>query len=389
MLDINTDGSDLIRQMEEVRTLFSRDDTTFDERTAGYTTYFGLVESYELLTGHDFSDENFSSSFEEEGSDYLFQRDKKQHQNFLNQKSFHTRLMFQTYQQADMFLQSFYDSLYAERLQEKAILPIDMYYEDRRLLYDYFEACAPHLRELYEEVSQRGNLYSSDFCGGSYRAGLTAFNVLRESSNVFLPPRCDSFQQLTAAPHEFGHVYDFSDAVSKFSNQDVLSLVSSSCFSEVLSIYYEQQFIDFYLEYGDRQDDALLTMASLYDNRLSYMWDSFVLSSLPRDALEKIYGIPVELSRMEDGLFRLGILSEEAMSYDDSDRLIDVDISTMYGYGFLISNYLLEHPDIFPKFMQLRNQEFSPEVLGDMGMTPDTLTKSLVKRSEKIYGKYL
>ena len=46
MLDINTDGSDLIRQMEEVRTLFSRDDTTFDERTAGYTTYFGLVESY-------------------------------------------------------------------------------------------------------------------------------------------------------------------------------------------------------------------------------------------------------------------------------------------------------------------------------------------------------
>ena len=143
------------------------------------------------------------------------------------------------------------------------------------------------------------------------------------------------------------------------------------------------------MEYGDRQDDALLAMASLYDNRLSYMWDSFVLSSLPRDALEKIYGIPVELSRMEDELFRLGILSEGAMSYDDSDRLIDVDISTMYGYGFLISNYLLEHPDIFPKFMQLRNQEFSPEVLGDMGMTPDTLTKSLVRRSERIFGKYL
>ena len=389
MLDINPDHSDLIRQMEEVRTLFSKNDTTYDERLAGYTTYFGLVESYELLTGHDFMDENFSSFFEKEGSDYFLQKDKGRFYNFLQHKGFHTRTMFQAYQQADMFLQSFYDSPYAERLLKEKVRPIDTDDEDKKMLYTYFEACAPHLRELYEKVSQCGNLYSSDFCGRGYQVGLTAFNFLRENSNVFLPSQNDFFQQLTAVPHEFGHVYDFSDSISKFSNEDVLSLVSSSCFSEVLSIYYEQQFIDFYLEHGNRHNDALLTIASLYDNRLSCMWDSFVLASLPEEFLEKIYGVPVELFKVENKLSFLGILSEEAMSYDNFDRLIDVDLSSMYAYGFLISSYLLEHPADFPKFMQIRNREFSPITLEEMGMTSDTLTKSLVKRSERIFGKYL
>lgn len=387
MLDINTDNSDLIRQMEEVKTLFSRNYTTYDERLAGYGTYFGLVESYELLTGHDFMDENFFSFFEKEGSDYFLQNGKVQLHNFLQYKGFHTRTMFQAYQQADMFLQSFYDSPYVERLLEEH--PMDTDYEDKKMLYAYFEACAPHLQELYEEVSQRGNLYSIDASGRSLQDGLTAFNFLRKNSNVFLPPQNDTFQQLTATPHEFGHVYDFFDATSKCSIEDVLPLFSSSCFSEVLSIYYEQQFIDFYLEHGNHQDEALLAMAALYDNRLSCMWDSFVLSSLPRESLEKIYGVPAELFKVENELAFLGVLSEEAMSYDGSDRLIDVDLSTMYAYGFLISSYLLEHPDDFPKFMQMRSQEFSPDFLEEMGMTPDSMTKSLVKRSERVFGKYL
>lgn len=389
MLDVNIDNSDLIRQMEEVKTLFSKKDTTYDERIAGYVTYFGLVESYELLTGHDFLDESFFSFFEKEGSDYFLQRGKAQLHNFLQHKGFHTRTMFQAYQQADMFVQSFYDSLYAERTFEEKRYLRDIDYEDKKMLYAYFEACAPHLRELYEEVSHRGNIYSTDFSGRGYQNGLTVFNFLRESSNVFLPFPCVSFQQLTAVPHEFGHVYDFSDAISQFSIEDIFSLFSSSCFAEVLSIYYEQQFIDFYLDYGNCQDDALLAMAALYDNRLSCMWDSFVLSSLPRESLEKNYGVPVELFKVENELSFLGILSEEAMSYDDANRLIDVDLSIMYAYGFLISSYLLEHPNDFSKFMQMRNKDFSPELLNDMGMTSDTLVKSLVKRSERVFGKYL
>ena len=61
----------------------------------------------------------------------------------------------------------------------------------------------------------------------------------------------------------------------------------------------------------------------------------------------------------------------------------------VYTYGFLFANYLLEHPEDFPKFRTLEQQDFTVSTLESMGITNDKLVKSLVKRTNTIFNKYI
>lgn len=137
------------------------------------------------------------------------------------------------------------------------------------------------------------------------------------------------------------------------------------------------------MENGPYQDKAYLALIQYYDKYLKLLQESFYLSSLPYESLEEKIRDTLPLFMIEKELVYDGMLDQSEMTMDD--RLVDFDVSIMYSYGFLLSTYLLEHPESFEDFMKIKNQPFSIEHLQDIGVTTDSLVKSLHKRSNRVF----
>ena len=239
---------------------------------------------------------------------------------------------------------------------------------------------------MYHGIISSGNLYSlgeDDWL----REGLSIFNLVQKKANVFVSSFNPSFKELSIVPHELGHVEEFNYFLEHYSIMDTLRYFSSGFLSEVVSTYYEQLFLEFYMNHGNRRDDAVLAMINHFQKGINDIWDSYILASLPKKKLEEIRNTNVELNSTEIELIDLGILSPSFLS--EEDRIIGVDISPVYAYGFLLANYFLEYPKSYALFNEKKNQSFSPEFLESVGITTESLSKTLIKRSEHLFGKYL
>lgn len=386
MLPINYDYSDLAKQLCDVGKQFSKCKTV-EERFLVYETYLGLVDSYFTVTGKEYCNKKLYRSFMKEGKDFFLEIYASNFNNFLVNKDFHANLMLSCYESLDSFFQDFCESSYCGRLEKKKIPPInEETNEDCSLLMKFFHEKAPELYPLYQMVIDSGNLYAvseDDWL----REGLSIFNLVQKKTNVFVSPSNPSFKELSIAPHELGHVEEFYHFLNYYPIMDTLQYFASGCLSEVVSTYYEQLFLEFYINHGNRRDDAILAMADCFERGLNDVWNSYVLALLPQKSLEEIKDANVELSSTETELMELGLLSPSCLS--EEDRIISVGISPIYAYGFLLANYFLEHPDSYTLFQEKKNQSFSPEFLESLGITTESLSKTLVKRGERLFDKYL
>ncbi len=386
MLPINYDHSDLVKQLCDVGRQFSRCKTV-EERFLVYETYLGLVDSYFTATGKEYCNKKLYRSFVKEGENFFFEVCASNFNNFVINKDFHANLMLSCYAQLDSFFQDFCESSYCGRLEKKKLSPINEEIdEDCALLMKFFREEAPELCSLYQMVVDSGNLYAmgeDDWL----REGLSIFNLVQKKANVFVSPSNPSFKELSLVPHELGHVEEFRYFLDYSPVMDTLRYFASGCLSEVVSTYYEQLFLEFYINHGNRRDDALLSMVNHFEKGLNDIWDSYVLALLPKKSLEEIKDTNVELSSTETELMELGLLSPSWLS--EEDRIISVGISPIYAYGFLLANYFLEHPDSYTLFQEKKNQSFSPEFLESLGITTESLSKTLVKRGERLFGRYM
>lgn len=386
MLPINYDYSDLVEQLCYAGRQFSKCRTK-EERFLVYETYLGLIDSYFSVTEKEFCNKKLYRSFTKEGENFFLEVCASNFNTFIENKEFHTNLMLSCYEQLDSFFQEFCESSYCGCLEKKKIFPInEETNEDSYLLMKFFNEKVPELSSLYHEIISLGNLYSlgeDDWL----REGLSIFNLVQKKANVFVSSFNPSFKELSIVPHELGHVEEFNYFLEHYSIMDTLRYFSSGFLSEVVSTYYEQLFLEFYMNHGNRRDDAVLAMINHFQKGINDIWDSYILASLPKKKLEEIRNTNVELNSTEIELIDLGILSPSFLS--EEDRIIGVDISPVYAYGFLLANYFLEYPKSYALFNEKKNQSFSPEFLESVGITTESLSKTLIKRSEHLFGKYL
>ena len=338
MLPINYDYSDLVEQLCYAGRQFSKCRTK-EERFLVYETYLGLIDSYFSVTEKEFCNKKLYRSFTKEGENFFLEVCASNFNTFIENKEFHTNLMLSCYEQLDSFFQEFCESSYCGCLEKKKIFPINEETdEDSYLLMNFFNEKVPKLCSLYHGIISSGNLYSlgeDDWL----REGLSIFNLVQKKANVFVSSFNPSFKELSIVPHELGHVEEFNYFLEHYSIMDTLRYFSSGFLSEVVSTYYEQLFLEFYMNHGNIE------------------------------------------------LIDLGILSPSFLS--EEDRIIGVDISPVYAYGFLLANYFLEYPKSYALFNEKKNQSFSPEFLESVGITTESLSKTLIKRSEHLFGKYL
>lgn len=248
-------------------------------------------------------------------------------------------------------------------------LPCEKDDSDISILFQFFHDKAPELEKIYKDVLAQHKLFRFPFFNDNLQffEGVHYMDYWNQSSYVFLKPNFNQLYQFTSLVHELGHAYN---SKKTYQNMPFYQQWRSCCgglFSEVFSIYYEQMFLEYCASNAENKDVALLNLISYYDSYINFLDDTIRLSQVRDQAI--LYSVKDDY------------VEEEFL-------LNDFTCSPIYGYGFLFANYLLEHPEEFPKFLKFEHKDFNYDTLVKNGFTKDNLTKSLVKRFEKNFDKY-
>lgn len=383
MLPINYNYSDLEKQLRNLGVEFLKCKTV-EERLLFYSTYESLVDVYCCQTGCDFSNKKIYRSYLKDSAlvdtlgNYHFE-------SVIKYQDFHRELMRLCYDGLNSFFQEVCDCSFCGSLLKKDIPTINEgENEDRELVEKFLLEKTPHLFSFYQELVRSGGIYPYD--GDLFRDGLTQINLPLKKANVFIPSENPSLGLLSALPHELGHYEEFQQLLNSCSMLDSLEYFSSSLLAEVNSTYYEQMFIEFYMNRGNHRENSFLSMIDFFDSGLNKILDSYILSSLPIEEFQKLQDTDMELLPTEENFCSLENL--EYSDFFEKSRIGGVD-SFIYAYGFLLSTYFLENPDRYHLFQENKREVLSPEWLESMDITPEKMSKTLVKRGEHLFGKYM
>ena len=368
LLQLNKNYDDLFKQFEEARSILLERNVSVSDKIKAAKTFFALVSIVEDLRNVKFSPEYIEELIDSDVIDFIFDQNVDERNNFLQNKSRHLKILYRGYQSLGLWMEDLDDRLLS--ISEDIFQDGD----DKKFLQEFFSSC-PEVFKAYQDASERGEIYP--LFSFLTMEGLTVFNLVRGTSCAFVKEENKSFSDLATVPHEIGHVIDFSKSL------DGQVSLEFDLFREVLSNYYEQQFLFTFFEQGN--DKAYLSLLHYYSKYLKILQEGYYLANLSSSSLEEHFLNPSLMFMLEKELIRDGLLSEDEMTY--SDRLVDFDVSMMYSYGFLLSTYLLDHPDKLDGFMKLRNEKFGFLDLEDIGITPLSISESIDRRCGKVFSK--
>lgn len=391
MFLLNTKYDNLFKQLKYIEERFS-DCNNSRDCTIYYNSYKGVKDVLEKLTQKPFYIPNtiHDKCLKYQVSEYSDWLIESRDNNFIKNKDYHLSICLSAYFKCSSILGKVLQNPEADILINQKNYSFDnLHNEDREAVLGFLSTENKLLLKYYLEMESNGLFYpmpKGDFF--DVRGGITVFNSVGNCCNLLLKSTYSNLFSLEAIPHEFGHVFDFFDYRERFSLQGQGLMTMQGIYGEVLSSYYEQKFLEYYLEQDNHQREALLSLIWYFDQRLQYLWDVLVVSMLEDDDIRYVMNHSAYLSDCHRVLVENGTLSYMPDISDES-RVLFLDDAMEYGYGFLLTNYLLEHPSSFNDFLDMRNGNFDVKKLESIGVTPKEVSKSLVKRSEKIFGRYL
>lgn len=389
MLLFNTNYDSLYQQLINIEDSFWRGINP-RKKCIYYRTYQAIAELLKELDNHSSFKFLKSKHLEKDSMSYYLKNIKKNDTNFLENRSYHVDMMLESYFSVSKMVSLFCNSGYSRQLDNSYIPTIDIGKdEDQELLLEFFQNEAFHLFPYYEELLENGGVFylpNNEFF--DKRGGVAVFNSIDNKVNVFMGSVYDTMDTLAGLPHELGHVSDFFDYRKRFSEKDQQLMIYRGIYGEVISTLYEQKFLEYYLENGRHKEDSLLGLFAYFDQRIQYLWDVAVCCMLDGDDCYYVLKHTIPLQSCHEVLLEEGTLKYKP-NLNDENRLLCFDDALEYGYGFLLANYFLENPLKYEEFLNIRNGYFSPEKLENIGINSKEISKSLVKRSEKIFGKYL
>ena len=391
MLDLNVDLGELKRQMEYIEEHLM-DCSSPQDSFICHQTYQALADMYYAHTGIDIYSNKMRSNqtvvhlANEMLDDILSKGD----QNFIRYRKTHTKMLFENYVMTTTLFDEFLKSDYYRKISNQQISPVSgSSFEDLDLLLSYFKECAPELLEYYNTLNEQKLFFplpKGDFF--DIRGGITIFNSVENICSIFLNLNSISLDSFSSICHELGHAVDFFDYRTRFSAEKQGIDHYKSLYTEVISSYYEQQFLEYVLEHSSRKDEALVQMANYFYQRLQYVWEAGVISILPQEYIS--LAINGQISPMDAEL----ILEEAdivsfSLNSDEDNELFSFDDDVEYGYGFILANWILDDKEKWGQFLNIRNGYFSPQKLESIGIFPETTAKQLTKKTEQYFGPYL
>ena len=380
MLPFNEDFSTISSQLDEMfRKYFQCNDLEQQGKILASICSLGPL-SYEFnldyLQSQKFIDSIMSCK------DYLTNRCLYQtYSDFIENKDYHGKVFSNCFQYLNRYFENNWKPSHLYSFSSMDIV----HDEDLHLLYDFFNTKAPYLRKTYDDLVACHNLYSSyhllnDQC-------LIYFNLYTKSPLIFLTEQPKNLAGLNDLVHELGHAFDFEMNFKDSSFEESFHHLFFNVLGETMSIYHSQQFLEFLLEDKKYKDDAIFLLKNFFHDNIKLLWESYVLTLPSKKSMLKNITHIQSLNVLETELVFQKKLTKNSISF--YDRFVNLNMQPVYTYGFLFANYLLEHPEDFPKFRTLEHQDFTVSTLESMAITSDKLVKSLVKRTNTIFNKYI
>ena len=350
---------------------------SLEDKVKAYDTYCTLLDYYEAVTGI-----NVCNQLEE----YVSNEIKNLHQSLTNHalddlvkyKEYHKRITKSSVLKLDSVLQEVADSSYLSSVDT------DSYYrlskeENRENWELFFQYLGKHkeLKDLYFKICHNHNCYFSRNEAHSF----FAVDYLLEEYLLLIGKGNSSLDTVVDIVHELGHASEYQYDVDINHVFGKLEFMQENLFSEVMSSYFEQEFLEYYLKHTSQKVEGVLKAMDFFDNCEGKLYMIFSASSLDD---ESIYQLEGKDSFVDDKKI------VEDIDVDCFDRrFVYEDSAILYGYGFLISSYLLEHPEKIDCFLEMRREEFSPQLLEELGIREDNVCDIIDSRCQKVFGKYL
>lgn len=380
MIELNKNYDAILKQIQYIEEHFYK---CISPNTSLYycAIYEALCMHYYLLTGKNvYSNKIKHNTFLlNEGDRSLKKLSKQNVKNIIENKEYHKEVAGQDYQSISDTLDWFIQSPHFRKNEYLAYANLDIHQgEDEDILEHFLKTEALPLLPIYKNVTNNHTLFY-DPCVDAFYHGAFIFNGIEEVYNIFLHEKCSNISNLSYYVHELGHGFDYKDYCSRMPFKQLVHFDTEGVYGEVLSTYYEQKFLEFCLQNDYKKEQALLSFIDYYDLNLIHLNNLGFILSLPDDYL---FYDGVDVNKLSDDLLLTD--SSELVS-----QHIDIPSAFFYSYGFLLSNYMLEHPEVIPQFLQTRTQPFNQEKLDSMGITPSGMRDATVKRAEKVFSKHL
>ncbi len=381
---INEDYSDIERQIKDL--------SQFLETCTNKSRYYSVSSSFEMLNylyclryGYEFLSGEVADNIARKSMELYQEILENEKSVFLRNKQFHKDTFCETYfGPSSSFLKPSRSS-YLEKMRnsEKAKLKTG---EDKEILEAFFKEKFPEGSDILGELLERGHLYKFFGEDDGLSDGFMTFNRCDNAANVFLKDDVCSLSSLVTLVHELGHVYDFSDSVRTFTDEEKARYAFGP-YIEVMSCYYQQLFLDYLINNDIRVEEATVAFFELYSAFFHNLDNALLLSLVSDDEYRLIVGNDFK-KREVISLLKESSLTED---YDFDDNCAWTVMSGTkeigYSYGILLSNMLIDGSISKDDWFNLRAKEFDSSSLTSIGFSKDKANKCLVKRMDTFMKK--
>lgn len=261
----------------------------------------------------------------------------------------------------------------------------EMMYE---IITDYLKKYHNENKDLIKKLVAKNSIYLLDIFDDEY-GGYTLTNEFSKKHKIVIDPSLNGIEKMQSLVHEIGHVVDNNDAIEK----NIISKYNiQSNYNEVISSFYEKEFLEFLIEENIDSDLAKKNLAIYYIQVYDLFQKLYVASKLSDDFIKTDSYMNMSKKQIiENTLY--DPLTKNCNF--ESGRELDIYTNASYGYGKLLGAYFShlkscnkdKYNIAFNKFLDIRHQYFNSNIFENIDTTRYEIFTILGKEKDKVLTK--
>lgn len=379
---LNENYSEIRRQIHYADSHFIQCRTREDFYNC-FATYEMLCKLYEWQTGEDLFDLSGSlklmgkvvtDSFEEETVDKFYD-------DFYRNRTLAFKLFEKPFLEGKIVYTDFlrYDGNHLKSIPYKE-LSSDV--EGMQIISAFLDSKFPSMMGIFDELVASGRIFKTSGDMIQSRAYIF-YNPLENIGDLFFRKPFTTISDLSDFIHEFGHVVDFNNLNSKQPQLCAPTVRNLAYDSEVMSCYYQFQFLEYLIRNHIYKEDALKVLDDTIAILLYELENGFLLGLAERDEYKGLITGSIAKRSYIAGLLDRGIEVPSDLILNEFDGVISILDASKYSYGVSLGCAIADD-SIYNSF--IANQGINIlEMLDKTGITSDKVAKEFTKKIEILY----
>lgn len=372
MIPIKNNYNDIINRLKILKESLTKDDS--ERMLFSKVITIHTIEQIHALISNEPRDFETLGSYDVIATNYFNQIREEQVDIFNRYKDFNKEMFLSVLETRVRF--DYYESRRLP-LSDKPTKAID---ED--LLLGFLDSKFPKGINLLKKYADSINIYLFPKINSYFNSDAVMPNAISNKYNILLKDRPTTIEDIASFMHEVGHVIDSLDLVERGESYANLTW-PYHYFSEVISTYLGQGFLEFLIENNIYKEEAIVMMGKYLRKSYSLLEDAFILSLTDTDTYKKIIngiyskgGVCAMCRENPEDYIRL--------SKNYSERISGTQEFT-YTYGMLIANAMINNDISLNDFLSIRYKDSSYEDFSSIGFNKSTAEKSLIKTINRVF----